>query len=141
MSNSVATSDAEMTMSIDASTNATSFGSSSPTGDVIVPRRRTLRLRTRTNTMGFGNPNESTATTRNLNTICRGQHRCSLVASHAIERFVSSSRNDAVKFTAEVPEFARMYIETADKEIMKHLKAERRLIAQSLHPYPFCFRK
>jgi isoleucyl-tRNA synthetase len=50
--------------------------------------------------------------------------------------------DDAGKFTAEVPEFAGMYIKAADKEIIKVLKAKGRLIVQSqlLHSYPFCWR-
>ena len=39
MSNSVATSDAEMTMSTDTSANATPLGSSTPTGTIVVPGR------------------------------------------------------------------------------------------------------
>lgn len=45
-------------------------------------------------------------------------------------------------FTAEVSDFAKMYVKDADKLIMKKLKAEGRLIVQSTckHSYPFCWR-
>ncbi|XP_067934443.1 isoleucine--tRNA ligase, cytoplasmic-like [Watersipora subatra] len=45
-------------------------------------------------------------------------------------------------FTAEVTDFAKMYVKDADKFIMKKLKAEGRLIVQSTckHSYPFCWR-
>ncbi|EGN99871.1 hypothetical protein SERLA73DRAFT_88601 [Serpula lacrymans var. lacrymans S7.3] len=45
------------------------------------------------------------------------------------------------KFTNEVPDFAGVYVKTADKEIQKVLKAKGRLIVQSTlqHSYPYCW--
>ena len=46
------------------------------------------------------------------------------------------------KFVDPVSDFAGMYIKDADKEIMKHLKKEGRVVVQSTtkHNYPFCWR-
>ncbi|XP_048257578.1 isoleucine--tRNA ligase, cytoplasmic-like [Haliotis rufescens] len=46
------------------------------------------------------------------------------------------------KFTEEVTHFKGMYFKDADKEIMKKLKAEGRLVHQGTakHNYPFCWR-
>eukprot|EP01116_Phalansterium_solitarium_P017049 TRINITY_DN4111_c0_g1_i2.p1 TRINITY_DN4111_c0_g1~~TRINITY_DN4111_c0_g1_i2.p1 ORF type:complete len:1065 (+),score=428.48 TRINITY_DN4111_c0_g1_i2:171-3365(+) len=45
-------------------------------------------------------------------------------------------------FTNEVWDFKGMYVKDADKEIIKKLKADGRLVqnAQFRHPYPFCWR-
>jgi isoleucyl-tRNA synthetase len=45
-------------------------------------------------------------------------------------------------FTDEVPEYAGVYIKTADKAIQKELKDRGRLIRQNQisHSYPFCWR-
>ncbi|MCJ1260830.1 isoleucine--tRNA ligase [Lobaria immixta] len=45
-------------------------------------------------------------------------------------------------FTTEVRDFAGQYVKTADKAIIKHLKAAGRLIVDSqiTHSYPFCYR-
>lgn len=45
-------------------------------------------------------------------------------------------------FTAEVTEFAGMYVKIADKAIQKFLKENKRLIVhgQIIHSYPFCWR-
>ncbi|KAG4302418.1 hypothetical protein PCK1_001254 [Pneumocystis canis] len=45
-------------------------------------------------------------------------------------------------FTAEITDFAGMYVKTADKAIQKVLKEKKRLIVQDqiVHSYPFCWR-
>ncbi|KTW26416.1 isoleucine-tRNA ligase [Pneumocystis carinii B80] len=45
-------------------------------------------------------------------------------------------------FTAEVSDFAGMYVKDADKAIQKVLKQKKRLVIQSqiIHSYPFCWR-
>ncbi|KAG9291531.1 hypothetical protein G9A89_021950 [Geosiphon pyriformis] len=45
-------------------------------------------------------------------------------------------------FTAEVTDFAGLYVKEADKDIQKFLKLQKRLIVQSqlMHNYPFCWR-
>src|SRR3569832_174368 len=46
------------------------------------------------------------------------------------------------KFTAEVPDYAGLYVKDADKEIIKRLKGEGRVEhhGQIHHRYPFCWR-
>ena len=46
------------------------------------------------------------------------------------------------KFTAEVTDFAGMYVKDADKEIIKRLKGDKRVFhhGQVRHRYPFCWR-
>lgn len=46
------------------------------------------------------------------------------------------------KFTSEVPEYAGIYVKDADKEIIRRLKAEGKVISHSQvhHRYPFCWR-
>jgi isoleucyl-tRNA synthetase len=46
------------------------------------------------------------------------------------------------KFTAEVPDYAGLFVKDADKEIIRRLKSERKLIhhTQIHHRYPFCWR-
>ncbi len=46
------------------------------------------------------------------------------------------------KFTAEVPDYAGLYVKDADKEIIKRLKGEGRVVhhGQIHHRYPFCWR-
>ncbi len=46
------------------------------------------------------------------------------------------------KFTADVPDFAGMYVKDADKEIIKRLKGDKRVFhhTQIRHRYPFCWR-
>ncbi|KAI1287017.1 Isoleucine--tRNA ligase, cytoplasmic [Halotydeus destructor] len=46
------------------------------------------------------------------------------------------------KYTEQVTHFAGLYVKDADKEIMKHLKSEGRLVSQNTvkHSYPFCWR-
>ncbi len=46
------------------------------------------------------------------------------------------------KFTAEVPDYKGMYVKDADKEIIKRLKAENKVIYHGTihHRYPFCWR-
>ncbi len=46
------------------------------------------------------------------------------------------------KFTSEVPEYAGMFVKDADKDIIKHLKKEGRIVHQGTchHRYPFCWR-
>lgn len=46
------------------------------------------------------------------------------------------------KFTTEVPEYAGMFVKDADKEIIRRLKAEGRVLSHSQirHRYPFCWR-
>lgn len=50
--------------------------------------------------------------------------------------------NDSGCFTDEVPDFAGQYVKAADKNIIKYLKNNGRLIADSqiTHSYPFCWR-
>ncbi|KAI3433769.1 hypothetical protein D9Q98_003575 [Chlorella vulgaris] len=50
--------------------------------------------------------------------------------------------DDAGCFTAEVTDFAGMYVKDADKEIIKALKAAGRVVdnASLMHSYPFCWR-
>ena len=50
--------------------------------------------------------------------------------------------DDTGCFTKEVTHFAGRYVKEADRDIIKHLKAEGRLIrdAQITHSYPFCWR-
>jgi len=46
------------------------------------------------------------------------------------------------QFTKEVPEFAGKFVKDADKEIIRHLKANHRVVhhGQVRHRYPFCWR-
>ncbi len=46
------------------------------------------------------------------------------------------------KFTSEVTDFEGMFVKDADKEIIKKLKAEGKLVKREnyLHPYPHCYR-
>lgn len=46
------------------------------------------------------------------------------------------------KFTDEVTHFKGVYVKTADKDIIKHLKKAGRLIQERRwdHSYPFCWR-
>lgn len=46
------------------------------------------------------------------------------------------------RFTAEVPDFARVYVKDADKLICANLKQRGRLVHQGTinHSYPFCWR-
>ncbi|OWB80614.1 hypothetical protein B5S32_g4902 [[Candida] boidinii] len=50
--------------------------------------------------------------------------------------------DDNGKFTEEVKDFAGVYVKDADKEIIKHLTANGRLLlsSQIRHSYPFCWR-
>ncbi|KAL2869337.1 isoleucine--tRNA ligase ILS1 [Aspergillus lucknowensis] len=50
--------------------------------------------------------------------------------------------NEMGIFTSEVPDFQGQHVKTADKAIIKHLKASGRLIVDSqiTHSYPFCWR-
>jgi isoleucyl-tRNA synthetase len=50
--------------------------------------------------------------------------------------------NESGKFTAEVPEYAGVYIKEADGQIIKDLNKKGRLIVRSdiMHSYPFCWR-
>ncbi|CAN6638567.1 hypothetical protein TRVA0_017S00672 [Trichomonascus vanleenenianus] len=50
--------------------------------------------------------------------------------------------DDVGCFTEAVPDFKGQYVKTADKEIIKHLKANGRLLVDSqiTHSYPFCWR-
>ncbi len=50
--------------------------------------------------------------------------------------------NDNGLFTAEVPDFAGMYIKDADRGIIKKLKDKGRLVVETQlnHSYPFCYR-
>lgn len=45
-------------------------------------------------------------------------------------------------FTSQVPDYKGIYVKTADKEIIKRLKAEGRLVSHGTtkHNYPFCWR-
>ncbi len=46
------------------------------------------------------------------------------------------------KFTADVPDFAGLFVKDADKEIIRRLKAENKVFhhGQIRHRYPFCWR-
>ncbi len=46
------------------------------------------------------------------------------------------------RYTQEVPDFAGVYVKDADKEIIKRLKAEKKVFRQGTirHRYPFCWR-
>jgi len=46
------------------------------------------------------------------------------------------------KFTKEIPEYEGLFVKDADKEIIKHLKQEKRVFhhGQVHHRYPFCWR-
>ena len=50
--------------------------------------------------------------------------------------------DDACAFTAEVPEYAGRFCKDCDKDIIKRLKAEGKLVHQAtiVHSYPFCDR-
>lgn len=50
--------------------------------------------------------------------------------------------DESGRFTNEVPDFVGKHVKEADKDIMKVLKAEGKLIVQStlMHSYPFCWR-
>lgn len=50
--------------------------------------------------------------------------------------------DDTGKFTQEVTDFAGQYVKDADKQVIKHLKANGKLIkdSQVSHQYPFCWR-
>ena len=58
------------------------------------------------------------------------------------ERYPPNPVDDAGYFTNEVPDFEGQHVKTADKSIIKHLKAKGRLIVDSqiTHSYPFCWR-
>ena len=46
------------------------------------------------------------------------------------------------KFTSEVPEYEGLFVKDADKQIIRDLKEQGKLIRRDnyLHPYPFCYR-
>lgn len=50
--------------------------------------------------------------------------------------------DNAGRFTDDITEFKGLYVKDADKQIIKHLKHEGRLVLQSncKHSYPFCWR-
>jgi isoleucyl-tRNA synthetase len=50
--------------------------------------------------------------------------------------------DDSGRFTSEVTDFAGQYVKDADKNIIKHLKANGRLVHSGTfkHSYPFCWR-
>lgn len=50
--------------------------------------------------------------------------------------------DESGRFTREVTHFAGQYVKDADKEIIKHLKKQERLVSSSTtkHNYPFCWR-
>ena len=60
---------------------------------------------------------------------------------NGIEAFVDPLDADC-KFTAEVPEYAGRFCKECDKDIIRRLKAEGKLVHQSTitHSYPFCER-
>ena len=56
------------------------------------------------------------------------------------DRLPPNPVDDQGRFTAEVKDFAGQHVKAADKAIIKHLKAQGRLIVDSqiTHSYPFC---
>lgn len=58
------------------------------------------------------------------------------------ERSAPNPVDDAGRFTAEVTDFAGLYVKDADRKIIKVLKEKGRILvdAQILHSYPFCWR-
>ncbi|KAJ6256290.1 hypothetical protein Dda_8787 [Drechslerella dactyloides] len=60
----------------------------------------------------------------------------------AHDRLPPNPVDEAGRFTAEVTDFAGMYVKDADKKIIRYLKDKGRLIVDStiVHSYPFCWR-
>lgn len=58
------------------------------------------------------------------------------------DRLPPNPVDETGKFTKEVPDFVGQHVKEADKQIIKHLKANGRLIkdGQLFHAYPFCWR-
>ncbi|MFP4644610.1 MAG: isoleucine--tRNA ligase [Spirochaetales bacterium] len=50
--------------------------------------------------------------------------------------------DDECAFTEEVPDYQGLFVKDADKEIIKRLKSEGKLVKRETyrHPYPFCYR-
>lgn len=67
---------------------------------------------------------------------------CSLAKVFEKGEAVICPVDDTGCFTSEVTHFAKTYVKTADKEIIKHLKQAGRLVQADtiLHNYPFCWR-
>lgn len=58
------------------------------------------------------------------------------------ERLAPNPVDDSGRFTAEVTDWAGVYIKDAERKIIKHLKETGNLLvdAQMMHSYPFCWR-
>jgi len=70
-------------------------------------------------------------------------HRIAIKAGYlTVDEMPPCPIDESGLFTAEVTDFQGLHVKAADKEIMKHLKAQGKLIVQSsiLHSYPFCWR-
>ncbi len=50
--------------------------------------------------------------------------------------------DDECRFTGEVPEYQGLFVKDADKDIIRRLKDEGKLVKRDnyVHPYPFCYR-
>ena len=50
--------------------------------------------------------------------------------------------DEECRFTGEVPDYAEVFVKDADRDIIKRLKDERKVVRheQYLHPYPHCWR-
>lgn len=58
------------------------------------------------------------------------------------DRLPPNPVDDSGRFTAEVPEWAGIYIKDAERKIIKYLKEKGNILvdAQMMHSYPFCWR-
>lgn len=68
-----------------------------------------------------------------------GEDDSRVLKEHKIEAF-ALPLNSKAEFTDEVSDFSGVYIKTADKAIIKHLKESGKVLSQSVlvHSYPFC---
>ena len=68
-----------------------------------------------------------------------GEDDSRVLKEHKIEAF-ALPLNSKAEFTDEVSDFSGLYIKTADKAIIKHLKDSGKVLSQSVlvHSYPFC---
>jgi isoleucyl-tRNA synthetase len=65
-----------------------------------------------------------------------------IMKEHGLGEVFVCPVDEAGKFTAEITDYAGIYVKDADKDIMKALKAEGSVFDQSVivHSYPFCYR-
>lgn len=74
-----------------------------------------------------------------------GEEDYQIAMDHGVindKRLPPNPVDESGRFTAEVTDFAGVYVKTADKQIIKRLKDEGRIVVDSqiTHSYPFCWR-